>query len=273
MTPHVTRDEGLRLEHIEMAAWRSLASHATPADHAALGLAMHRFDGAFAITTARAESLHWNRAWGIGLAEPVHDGTLATLSVLARGRETGFAVPLCPFAQPADTDRRLEAAGFGTFFHHLKWWRDDRPAEPATTGLRVRHTPPEEAAAWGALAADVLGESPAHGAWLARSVGRPGWSHVMALDGDTPVAMAAGYVAEGAAWLGLAGTRAEHRRRGAQTALLAARIEWARAQGARVIALETGPDWADVPGEALRNARRAGFQVAYERPVWLWTAV
>lgn len=273
MTMPVTRAEGLRLEDIEAAAWRSLAAHASPEDHAALGLATHRFDGAFALTTARAESLHWNRAWGVGLHEPVHEGTLATLAALARGRETGFAVPLCPFAEPADTDRRLEAAGFGTFFHHLKWSRDDRPAEPVTTGLRVRLVTPAEASAWGALAARLLGESPAHGAWLARSVGAPGWSHHWACDGDTPVAVGALFMADASAWLGLAATDEAHRRRGAQGALLAHRIEHARTHGARVMTLETGPDWADVPREALRNARRAGFRTAYERPVWLWTAV
>jgi GNAT superfamily N-acetyltransferase len=273
MTPPITRDEGLPLETIEAAAWRSLAAHATPEDHAALGLATHRFDGAFALTTARAESLHWNRAWGVGLHEAVHEGTLATLSALARGRETGFAVPLCPFALPADADRMLEAAGFGTFFHHLKWTRDDRPAEPVTTGLRVRTVAPDEAAAWGALAARLLGESPAHGAWLARSVARPGWSHHWACDGDTPVAVGALYHEGAHAWLGLAATDAAHRRRGAQGALLAQRIDHARAQGVRTMTLETGPDWADVPGEALRNARRTGFRAAYERPVWLWTAV
>lgn len=273
MTPAVTRADGLRLESVEAAAWRSLAGHATPQDHAALGLATHRFDGAFALTTARAESLHWNRVWGVGLTEPVREGTLATLVTLARGRETGFAVPLCPFADPADTDRRLEAAGFGTFFHHLKWCRDARPAEPVTTSLRVRVAGPDDADVWGELAARVLGESAAHGAWLARSVGRPGWSHVMACDGETPVAVAALYVQDDHAWLGLAATAPTHRRRGAQRALLAERIALARAQGAQVLTLETGPDWEDVPAEALRNARRAGFRVAYERPVWLWSAV
>ena len=75
---------------------------------------------------------------------------------------------------------------------------------------------------------------------------------------------------EGAAWFGLAGTLESHRRRGAQGALFAARVAAARAMGARVFTLETAPDWPEVPGESLRNARRAGFHPAYERPSWVW---
>ena len=273
MTPHVTRDEALVLEDVEAAAWRDLAERARPEDVAALGLRTHDLDGAFALTTTRAESLHWNRALGVGLHEPLRERTLVLLRHLARGREAGFAVPLCPFAAPDDAGRRLEAAGFATYLHHLKWWRDASPSEPVPTPFTIERVEPHGAEAWGACAAELLGESPAHGAWLARAVGHGGWSHFWALDGDDPVAVAALHVHGDAAWLGLAATRTSHRRRGAQGALLAARIEHARAQGVRVMTLETGPDWPDVPGEALRNARRAGFRVAYERPVWLWTAV
>jgi hypothetical protein len=136
VTPHVTRDEALVLEDVEAAAWRELAERAHPEDVAALGLRTHDLDGAFALTTTNAESLHWNRALGVGLHEPVRERTLVLLRHLARGREAGFAVPLCPFATPDDAGRRLEAAGFATYLHHLKWWRDASPSEPVPTRSR-----------------------------------------------------------------------------------------------------------------------------------------
>ena len=101
-------------------------------------------------------------------------------------------------------------------------------------------------------------------------MGRAGWSHYFAFAGDTPVAVAALFVAAGAAWLGAAGTLASHRRQGAQSALFARRVADGLAQGARWLTTETAPDWPDLPGDSLRNAARAGFHPAYERPSWIW---
>jgi hypothetical protein len=84
-----------------------------------------------------------------------------------------------------------------------------------------------------------------------------------------PVAVAALFVHERAAWLGAAATLESHRRQGAQGAMFARRIADALDQGARVLTTETAPDWPDLPGESLRNAARAGFHPAYERPSWI----
>ena len=59
--------------------------------------------------------------------------------------------------------------------------------------------------------------------WVARVVGAPGWTCLLALDDDVPVGAAALVVAGDAAWFGLGATLAEHRGKGAQGALFAAR--------------------------------------------------
>ena len=92
---------------------------------------------------------------------------------------------------------------------------------------------------------------------------------MLALDGAVPVAAAAMFERDGYAWLGMMGTLESHRRRGAQGALLAARVRAGQAAGVRVFALETAPDWPDLPGGSLRNAARGGFRVAYARPSWV----
>ena len=73
-------------------------------------------------------------------------------------------------------------------------------------------------------------------------------------------------------WLGIAGTLPERRGRGAQSALIAARIEAARGAGCTVVVTETGVPVDGDEGPSYRNLRRAGFQPAYVRDNYLSSA-
>ncbi len=268
----LTREQAHVLETIEASAWRDVHAAANDTDRAALSIRSRDLAGAFVMSCDREESLLANRVIGLGLHEAVTDATLDAIVAHYRDRVPGFALNLSPFAEPQALAAPLATRGFATFFHHLKWWRDASPAPAAGTSLRVIRADASNAAAWGTLATRIFDWSPAQAPWHARVVGRPGWWHGFALQDDTPVAVGAVYVQGDAAWLGYGGTLPEYRRRGAQSALLAARITQAIVSGARVMTLETAPEWPDVPGESLRNARRAGFHPAYERPSWIWPA-
>ena len=74
---------------------------------------------------------------------------------------------------------------------------------------------------------------------------------------------------DGAGYLGLAGTAPEHRGKGAQSALLAARIERARELGCDAVFTETGEQLPDRPSASYRNIVRAGFEELYVVPNWL----
>lgn len=269
MNTGVPRAVAMELERIEAAAWRDMHAVATAEDRAALGLRMLEVGGALAMAMDRHDSLLQNRVLGLGLLEPATGAVLDALLAHYRGQPHGFAVNLSPFALPDGVEQRLAERGFGTFFHHLKWVRGTEPAPAAPTTLRIEPATRASAMAWGELASRVFHTPPAHAAWAARCVGRPGWSHYIAFAGDTPAAVAALYVQGGAAWLGAAATLEGHRRQGAQGALFARRIEDALQQGARWLTLETAPDWPDLPGDSLRNAARAGFHPAYQRPSWI----
>jgi GNAT superfamily N-acetyltransferase len=99
----------------------------------------------------------------------------------------------------------------------------------------------------------------------ANVVGRPGWSCYVAYDADAPAGAGTLYVHEGVGWLGLGATLPQFRGRGAQSALLAARIEGARRQGCREITTETGELEDDRPSNSYRNIVRAGFREAGAR--------
>jgi hypothetical protein len=89
-----------------------------------------------------------------------------------------------------------------------------------------------------------------------RSAGKDGFFHYMAFDGERPVAIAALAVFDGLAYLLSASTREADRRRGAQQALIAARLARAEKLGCAVAVSET----LNILEQSLRNLQRAGFR-------------
>ena len=99
--------------------------------------------------------------------------------------------------------------------------------------------------------------------------GRENWHCFVAYDGQTPAATGALYVVGTVGWLGMAGTLPEQRRKGAQGAILAARIEAAAEAGCEVVVTETGALEDGRPSNSYRNIVRAGFEERYVRANYL----
>jgi len=97
-----------------------------------------------------------------------------------------------------------------------------------------------------------------------RSVGRPGFHHYMAYDAGRPVATAALACFEDVAYLTYACTAEPFRRRGAQSALIAARLAKAHDLGCTLIVSQT----LTMLKDSHANLQRAGFEEVYEREVY-----
>jgi len=155
----------------------------------------------------------------------------------------------------------LKARGFAPDYGWMKFSRGVSPRR-ATSELSVA---PVERARAGDFAAVVVG---GYGLpewaepFAANVVERPGWSCYVAYDGDRPAGAGALYVEGSVGWLGLGATLPEYRGRGAQSAILAARIEDARRQGCGTVVTETGELADDRPSSSYRNIVRAGFREA-----------
>ena len=270
MTPRASRDEALLLESVERDARRDMYEAATDEDRTRLGLRSRELAGGFLMAADREDSLLSNRALGLGLEQPITDDVVEQLVDHYRGGPPGFALNLCPYAASHESETRLTEYGFGTFFHHLKWARGAEPVDMSDPGVHVELADASQAREWADLAARIFETPSGHAEWSERVVGRPGWFHYLGYSGDAPIAVGCMFVQGGAAWLGSGGTLPSHRRRGAHLTMLARRIRDGLRAGARVFTLETGPNWRDLPGEALRNARRAGFHPVYARPSWIW---
>jgi acetyltransferase (GNAT) family protein len=151
-------------------------------------------------------------------------------------------------------EQSLHAHGYEETGAWMKFRRGPAAPEAAPTDLRIEQVLDPEAVAT-AVGAPFE---------LSGFVGAPGWASLVAFDGDEPVGHGALYVDGETAWIGVGATRAEWRGRGAQSALLAARIALGLQVGARVFVTETGAGG----GPSYRNILRAGFEEAYLRPNW-----
>ena len=88
----------------------------------------------------------------------------------------------------------------------------------------------------------------------------------MAFDGARPVAIAALCIFEDIGYLMAAATVESHRKRGAQQALIAKRVERAEQLGCSSLVSET----LYMLEHSYRNLQRAGFREAYEKEVYEW---
>ncbi|TCL74480.1 GNAT family N-acetyltransferase [Rhizobium sp. BK251] len=150
-----------------------------------------------------------------------------------------------------------------------KFHRDARPLAPSAyeSRLRVRIAAKEDAELFSRLVREGFNMPPQTAEWFAALVRRPRWNAYLAFDGDVPIASAAMFIHGRTAWLGFGSTLAEHRKKGAQTALVRARVTDGIAMGLQSFSVETGqPDPGKEASHAsYSNMRRAGFEQAYVR--------
>ena len=97
------------------------------------------------------------------------------------------------------------------------------------------------------------------------SLGRGGFSHFLAFDGDRPVAAGIRVVHEGMAYLGYAATAEPYRRRGGQSALIATRLQRAAELGCDHAVSET----LSILTSSLGNLKRHGFEVLYDKEIYM----
>jgi len=97
------------------------------------------------------------------------------------------------------------------------------------------------------------------------NVGREGWRHYVAWDGDQPVATGALFVKGKMGWLGFGTTLETHRQRGAQGAIMAQRIQDGIALGCTHLISEAVEDTPEQPNPSYHNMVRTSFKLAYLR--------
>ena len=260
-----------QLEKIERAAWVDLHAAAPAALKAEYGLSCDAVGSGIRSLASGIDVLAFNRTFGVGVDEPATERFMdETIERYRQAEVPRFFVQVMPESSPRQLPHWLLRRGFARHNNWVKLTRNVDPPVRAETTLRVALIGASEAHVFGTIAASCFEWPQSCGDWVAATVGRPGWAHWMAYDKDHPVATAALFADGEWAWMDLAATLPEARSRGAQSALMGARIDQAKKMGCRYLVVETGEDTPERPSRSFRNMQRLNFQVAYVRPNYLY---
>jgi GNAT superfamily N-acetyltransferase len=261
-------------ERIERDAWLDFFAAAPRDVQTALGLSSGTI-GTIGLLGSRAVPItELNRAVAVG-GEPAPSlGDLAQAAAwLDRHAAPDWSLQVAPDAFGGAVAQFCIDAGLTP--HGPGWAKFVRPLvrplpEDTAASSNVRLATPVDAGLFGDTLQRGFGLPPACAGWFGALVGRPGWHCFIAVDGATPIAGAATFVAGAAAWSGMSATLPDHRRRGTQRALIRARIAAATAAGATLYTSETAyaPEEDRPELSSFRNQQRAGATLAYVRPNW-----
>ncbi|HET7042728.1 MAG TPA: GNAT family N-acetyltransferase [Gemmatimonadales bacterium] len=267
MTPGLVAE----LERAELRAWRTFFGSAPAPAVAACGIGHRDFGPATAFWMSKVDALTFNRVVGLGLEgapSPKVVGEIVT--AYEEAMVPRFFVQLAPLVTLAATAQVVTDLGFARHDNWVRLVRDVAPPGPVPTDLRVEEIQEDRAALLGEVVCTGFGMGPELAPAVARVVGMPGWKCYLAFDGDRPVASGVLAVDGRIGWMGFAATLPDARGRGAQSALIARRILDARGAGCEFCCAETDEQTPERQAPSYRNVLRAGFEVGYLRPNYLY---
>jgi hypothetical protein len=260
LDPDVARD----LERFEARVWSDAVSAASPETAARLGLAARPVADGIALVASNLPSLLYNRYFGFGLEAPIDEAAIDQ-AIALYPQEGPFSIQPSPLARPPGIAERLRARGIESYFNWVIWARDAR-APLVAPEVRIECIDSDRATTWVELATTIFTDESSIGEWLRALIGRAGWSHYLAFEGERAVGVGALFAEGPLGWIGWGGTLSEFRRRGIQRAMIARRVCDAAERGALWVRSETADDLPDKPNASFRNMAHSGFVLAYRRP-------
>ncbi len=256
------------LDWIERRALESWHAAADEAAREAAGLEWLEIAGGVASIAARlpASAIVANRAISLGMARPARREEIAEIVALYRARGVArYFAQVHPNAAPPELGAWLLAEGLEQARGWMKFARGRSAAPQITTDLTIAEIGPEHAAAMARIAADAFDLGEAALPWIARLPGGKCWRAFGAFEGDALAAVGGLYVEDGIGWCDFGATAPAFRRRGAQSALLAHRIQAALDLGCRMIGTCTGEAVPGDPQHSYSNILKMGFEERYIR--------
>ncbi len=254
------------VEFAEANAFADMARIAPPPVVAALGLDVRQFGSAVGVRVKHSQdnpgwSLFFNGVYGLGIDEPVTEPLLDAIVAWYREADLRFRVALSPEALPREVPEWLEARGLARDWEMAKLYRTTAEPPTATTDVRIERIGAEHARPFYDICSQVFNVPESMRPLWESLIAQPQHRHYLAFDHDRPIATASLFVYDRVGWLANGATLERDRRRGAQSALIARRVQDAAACGCRWVVTEPIKD-----GQSYHNMLKAGFQVAYQRP-------
>jgi GNAT superfamily N-acetyltransferase len=223
-----------------------------------------RIAGASCLAAASlAGNPSFNRVNGLGLVADVDDAVLDEIDAFFADAGVRYWIGISPLAR-GRLAALLRLRGFETSYAWAKFGRSTVDPPAPRTELRIEEVGPDRRGEVARVVTAAFGMPDAAAGLLEGAAEK--LHCFLALDDGEPVGGAILHVRDAVGWLGAGGTLPEHRGRGAQSALLAARIRRAGELGCTTVTTETGELVADRPSASYRNIVRAGFDELYVRP-------
>ncbi|WP_106322723.1 GNAT family N-acetyltransferase [Actinoplanes italicus] len=210
----------------------------------------------------------------VGFEAPPTAGLIEEIVAHFRARDVEVARFVLPaYAETPEWPAIAEKHGLTAGETGLKLaMRAPLPYFTPHTDLRTARIAPDERERWATLMWGVFDmEFEANIAVTVSALDDPAFEAYACWDGDEMVATGLVWLGPDSAHLSSGATLASHRRRGAQQALLAARVEAARRAGCSLVVNESGVA-AEGYNDSARNQIRVGFTPQYSRRTWTWTA-
>jgi GNAT superfamily N-acetyltransferase len=267
------------IEQVEAEGYAEFSAPASAAARGALDTRQLRISGGVALAMPNDPSGFFSKTIGLGFDEPVTGQLIER--VIEFYREQGMPsakLLLAPGVLPPDWSEICAELGL----------REDPPgvvklvgdlrtmAEPAApgrldVGLRVVPVEPDQARQWASVMNEAFGlPIDPHHEMAVGVQGKPGWHSFAVMEDDAVIAAAILYVHGKVADLFGGATLPRARRRGAQSALIAARITAARSAGCDWLVGDTAPEKPGERNSSLRNMQHAGLKSRYLRQSWTW---
>lgn len=253
------------IERRSLERWHEAADETA---YSSAGLKWVKVAGGYASVAAAlpAAAIVANRAISIGMERPALRDEIAELVALYRGRGVGrYFIQLHPEAAPGEIGDWLEAEGLERARGWMKFARGREAPPKVQTDLAIREVGEGDLAAMGKVIADAFDFGDAAIPWLARLPSAEGWRVFGAFEGDQIAAAGGLYVEDGVGWTDMGATAPAFRKRGAQSALLAARVRAALDLGCHTVAACTGEAVPGDPQHSYSNILKMGFEERYIR--------
>lgn len=272
--PHV--EAAALAETTEAEFMYAYETSASDASKARLGTTVHRMGGGVVLAMRNDPTSYWSKALGFGVESPV-DTTLVD-SILSTYDGAGLTSATLQIAPPFLPESWPDVVAT----HHLrrsrsvaKLFADIGHASAAVppTSLTVRPLDPTDAVEWARVTLHGFGMPADAGLveMIAAVATNPAFRPFAAWEDRQMVAAGALFVHGRVGSLNAGATLPTHRNRGAQTALIAARIAAARQAGCDYLVAEAGQPAPGQRNQSLENLHRAGLRTLYVRDNWQWT--
>lgn len=274
--PDLAQDPELSrwLERSEAFAFKDLyaATAALPVDP--VGALLAPIGDGVAVALTVIDAGFFNRAVGIGTTRQLTEDDVEAASrfFVDQGRSESL-FHLAPATVTPEVAGWLNARGYQQGRRWVKLWHDLAELPTPSTSLRIERIDRSRTVDFAQIWLEAFEVPAVLEPMLGAMIGRPGWTHYLGFDGQTPVSVAAMFVTDDVAWLGFGATLEAARGRGGQSAMFATRLADARAQGCRWAVTETGEETEEEPvNHSYRNMVRSGFRLAYARRNWVRTS-